>query len=189
MCKANRKLEAFRYILTKFVEHQMKLSSASSDKPMTREDAISSFSNKRLMKLLYLLCIESVSVEDGKGLFAVFDNIIAYPNGPVEQDVYDGLGLIKGARYEDGKLLSFDYNTGDRTAFHDKIDTVFSKLVTHLKIDVFCDTEKLIDIVHRLYLWPKTYFSSSEKSMSVDNIDELIKEKQTYEQILLTFNK
>lgn len=189
MCKANRKLEAFRYVLTKFVAYQMKLTSASSDKPMTRDETLSSFSNKRLMKLLYLLCLESISIEDEKGLFETFNNMIAYPNGPVEQDVYDGLGLIKGAKYEDGKLLSFDDNIDIRTEHHNKIDAAFDKLVNHLQDDDFCNTERLINIVHSLYLWPKTYVSSSDKLMDVNNKDELIKEKKAYEQLCQNSHK
>lgn len=196
MCKANRKLEAFRYILTKFVAHQMKLASASSDKSMSREDAIRSFSNKRLMKLLYLLCLESVPSDcSNVGLFEIFDNMIAYPNGPVEQDVYDGLGLIKGVKYENGRLLSFNDNVDTREVLYNKepynkIDTAFKKLLNHIKGDCFSNTEYLINIVHSLYLWPKTYVSSSaSKTMDIAikdehlNFPELEKEIKAYKEI------
>ena len=104
MCKIKSKLEVFRYILAKFVEYQMTLSSHENSNPP--EEIISTFSNKRLMKLLYLLCLESVPSDySSGGLFDVFDNMIAYPNGPVEQDIYDGLGLIDGVKYENGRIV------------------------------------------------------------------------------------
>lgn len=183
MCKAERKLEAFRYILTRFVAHQRVLTPASSD-----VEVFNSFSNKRLMKLLYLLCLESVPYEglDEIGLFKVFDNMIAYPYGPVEQDVYDGLWLIKGVEYKDGKFESLPNEDNGGDIEHElqcSIDTAFDKLVDRLG-NTFLDTERLINIVHSLYLWPKTYVSSSDKSMDVNNKDELIKEKNVYKQIV-----
>ena len=184
MCKANRKLEAFRYILTKFVGRQKELTPASSD-----GEIFSSFSNKRLMKLLYLLCLESVPFDDSdeKGLFEIFDNMIAYPNGPVEQDVYDGLELIPEVKYENGKLvnLSVEYSGSIEPRYREMVNDAFKKLVQHIDEKIFLETERLINIVHSLYLWPKTYVSSSEsKSIDVANKSELIKEKQIYDQIV-----
>ena len=91
MCKAKRKLEAFYYILTKFVARQKKITSASSDESKFREQIIDSFSNKRLMKLLYLLCLESIPSDfTGIGLFDIFDNMIArYIATPGEYEIND----------------------------------------------------------------------------------------------------
>lgn len=184
MCKANRKLEAFRYILTKFVGRQKELTPASSDM-----EVFSSFSNKRLMKLLYLLCLESVSSDcSDVGLFNIFDNMIAYPNGPVEQDVYDGLRMISGVRCQDGKFIELPCHDNGilKRELYDIIDTAFEKLMNHIGGDSFSNTEYLIDIVHSLYLWPKAYVSSSTgKTMDIAIKDELEKEIKVYKKIFL----
>lgn len=180
MCKANRKLEAFHYILTKFVTRQKELTPASSDM-----EVFNSFSNKRLMKLLYLLCLESVHPErSDKGLFNIFDNMIAYPNGPVEQDVYDGLGLIDGVKCQDGKFIELPYldNKTLKSEYSNMIDLAFDKLVNHLKGNSFSNTDYLINVVHSLYLWPKTYVSSASKKMDT-KFPELEKEIKAYREI------
>ena len=137
------------------------------------------------------MCLESVPYEGlaERGLFEVFDTMIAYPYGPVEQDVYDGLLLIKGVEYKDGKFESLpveDDGEGIGQELRCSINTAFDELVVRLN-NTFLNTERLISIVHSLYLWPKTYVSSSEKSMVVNNKDELIKEKKVYEQIVSKF--
>lgn len=189
MCKAKRKLEAFYYILTKFVARQKKITSASSDESKFREQIIDSFSNKRLMKLLYLLCLESIPSDfTGIGLFDIFDNMIAYPNGPVEQDVYDGLELIPDVQYNEGKFINLPavFNGSLETRCREMIDVAFEKLTQHINEEQFANTNYLIDIVHNLYLWPKTYVSSSEsKLIQVRDIEELIKEKSIYDKIVL----
>lgn len=188
MCNAQNKLEVFRYIITKFVARQKELTPTSSD-----VEVFGSFSNKRLMKLLYLLCLESVPSNcSDVGLFKIFDNMIAYPNGPVEQDLYDGLGLIEGIQYRDGKFIKLpDRNTLIIDNNIQKIiDNAFNKLVNHLKGDKFSDTEYLINIVHSLYLWPKTYVSSSANmTMNIaindenEKFPELEKEIKAYRDI------
>lgn len=191
MCKAKVKLEAFTYILSRFVDYQREIDPASREKSYFDEKLCESFSNKRLMKLLYLLCLESVSIENNDiGLFRIFDNMIAYPNGPVEQDVYDSLGLIQNAQYSNGRFKELP-NTVINLSNNElkaKIDDAFEKLKLHLSINDFLDRESLINIVHSLYLWSKTYISFSEESsenkkMPVDKISELRNEKLLYNEI------
>lgn len=167
------------------------MTSSSHENSNPPEEIISTFSNKRLMKLLYLLCLESVPSDySSVGLFDVFDNMIAYPNGPVEQDIYDGLGLITGVKYENGRIVDLkdcgNINVSDFIS--QQIDDALKNLVDRIGLSKFTDTEYLINVVHSLYLWPKIYVSSSDsKSMrfSKDNIQELKNEVKVYKEFFL----
>lgn len=188
MCKYKTKLNAFGYILAKFVAHQLEIQVLQS----SNEQLCSSFSNKRIMKLLYLLCLESISIDNKKcGLFEIFDRMIAYPNGPVEQDVYDGLHLIPFTTYKDGHFIKLpnldeckDYYKADQLedSIKESIDNAFESLKCTLSNNEFFNRNLLIEKIHNLYLWSETYMFNSynERQMPVNNFDMIHKEYQRY---------
>ncbi len=63
------------------------------------------FNVTRAMKLLYFTCLISVDEKNNKSpnLFNTFDNFLAYPNGPVEEDVYSNCSLLFTFRKKAGE--------------------------------------------------------------------------------------
>ena len=108
MCRANDKLIAFSYVFDKFVEYQRnEVTPHWSD-----SEIIQSFSNTRLMKLLYCLCLESIHKENElefieTDLFSLCGEFSAFPNGPVLLDVYQSLDIVPGFRYENGRFVGY----------------------------------------------------------------------------------
>ncbi len=184
MCKAKLKLQAFSYVLLKLVELQREMDPACRDK--SDRDVIQMFSNTRLMKLLYLLCLEGYNDAKTKehiGSFFLFDRMLAYPNGPVEQDVYDGLSIIPHTKYDGDHFTDIDSNAikSDQylsTTYKHWIDNAIGNM-QRLK-DIFNNQNLLIDLVHRLYIWPKVYSSLSLSVVMPLTDDEISKELQIY---------
>lgn len=188
MSITNKKINAFGYILTKFIIYQKEIESSI----YSESDFCNKFSNKRLMKLLYLLCLESVSInEQDCGLFNTFDRMIAYPNGPVEQDVYDGLHLVPFAVYQNGRFVKFpstkeciDYYKTELFDIKTKecIDDAFNKLKNTLSIKEFLDRDALIEKIHKLYLWTEVYLFRpyNDRLMPVTDYEMIRKELDCY---------
>ena len=73
----------------------------------TKDEVIKGLSTTHRMKLLYFTCLQSAFDENGRyqkdNLFKYFNNWVAYPNGPVEQSVYDHITIQrdKDKNFED----------------------------------------------------------------------------------------
>lgn len=191
MCIFNTKLKAFGYILSLFVAHQIRIADEFYAMELDDDKLCRTFSNKRIMKLLYLLCLESVSEKDRDcGLFKIFNKMIAYPYGPVEQDVYDSLGFIPLTTYKDGqftKLPDLENYLQEVPLTDDvknSIDVAFEKLAKSLSKDDFLNRDELIKKIHNLCLWARIYMFKSydNRLMPVSDYEAIEEEIRCYRQ-------
>ncbi len=103
MCKAQDKLVIFSYILGELIKLQKDMIPEDSTK--TNGEILKTFSNTRIMKLLYCVCLESLYTSDNdvanenidpNNLFEELGAFTAFPNGPVLLDIYKALDIIPG---------------------------------------------------------------------------------------------
>lgn len=125
MCQLRRKLLMFDYTVGKLVEWD-----TNSDLEFLNTEKInnslSNFTSIGFMKLLYFICLQSVNEKnnlisnkqangmeitdsDKIDLFCLFDNFVALPKGPAEDDVYSHRTTLLSYRYED---KHYKVNTG-----------------------------------------------------------------------------
>lgn len=194
MCKANDKLIVFSYAFDKFVDYQKRVAiSQTSD-----DEVFKSFSNTRLMKLIYCLCLESLVDNDEVGdddlvmaeynLFDFFGNFNALRNGPVLLEIYRALDIIPGFKYENGRFIGFNEET--KIAIPTRLDYIktqiniaFDRLIKNLSVSIFMDRDKLVSLTHKLPIWTNTFIYSLEKIMSIQRGD-LKQEYIVYRQLL-----
>lgn len=74
---------------------------------------------------------------DGMGLFQVFNNMKAYPRGPLEYDIYENLANIDGLVYEDGRISKVKVCTPDFEEKEKENAEQIREAVEKLKIVVF----------------------------------------------------
>lgn len=191
MCRANEKLIVFSYAFDKFIKYQERVVTPQA----SIDEVFKSFSNTRLMKLLYCLCLESLVVDDSvddahlvmakQNLFDFFGNFNALRNGPVLLDVYRALDIIPGFRYENGRFIGYDEEEIKVPAkLNDivgQIDQAFERLERNLPTSLFLDRDKLVSLTHKLPIWTNTFIYSSEKMMSIQ-ADDLKQEYIIYRQ-------
>lgn len=188
MCRANDKLIAFSYVFDKFVEYQRnEVTPHWSD-----SEIIQSFSNTRLMKLLYCLCLESIHKEkelefNETNLFSLFGEFSAFPNGPVLLDVYQSLDIVPGFRYENGRFVGYaskrvqDIQKLNNIIekFDETLEISFRRLTARIGKELFGQREKLVELTHKLPIWIQTYLYAPKQNMSV-NSHELLEEYEAY---------
>lgn len=109
MCRI-KKTAAFEYIVTKLIGLDLKNENLAAMDPTRRKELnekLSEYPMTRYMKLLYFLCLKDTQREkdaqdsnktftswdnlknNNKLLLNVFNNFVAYENGPVEIDIYE----------------------------------------------------------------------------------------------------
>lgn len=109
MCRI-KKTAAFEYIVTKLIGLDLKNENLAAMDPTRRKELnekLSEYPMTRYMKLLYFLCLKDTQREkdaqdsnktftswdnlknNNKLLLNVFNNFVAYQNGPVEIDIYE----------------------------------------------------------------------------------------------------
>ncbi|WP_315023137.1 hypothetical protein [Alloprevotella tannerae] len=127
MCRI-KKTAAFEYIVTKLIGLDLKNENLAAMDPTRRKELnekLSEYPMTRYMKLLYFLCLKDTQIEKDEQdsnktftgwdnlkttatLLNVFDNFVAYQNGPVEIDIYENRrnkGMFSLFTFErDGKL-------------------------------------------------------------------------------------
>lgn len=197
MCKANDKLFLFSYILGRFVEIHREMT-VSNGNAMPSKEILQSFSNTRIMKLLYCLCLESLTnLEEPQGenirinqnnLFEFFGAFSALPNGPVLLHIYNALDIIPGFRYEEGHfqeqmletqcLIPPKYRDRYEKIIH-LIDNAVLGLQQNMKKELFMDRDKLVDLTHNLPLWKETFMYEANKEMST-TLQDLQREYEQY---------
>lgn len=193
MCKANDKLIVFSYAFEKFINYQKRIATSQA----FDDEVFKSFSNTRLMKLMYCLCLESLVVNDEVGdddlvmadcnLFDFFGNFNALRNGPVLLDIYRALDIIPGFKYEDGSFIGFDEETKITIPtrldyIKTQINQAFDRLMKNLSVSIFMDRDKLVSLTHKLPIWTKTFIYSIEKTMSIQE-EDLKQEYIVYRQL------
>nr|DAF19469.1 MAG TPA: hypothetical protein [Caudoviricetes sp.] len=147
MCRLRRKLLLFDYIIGKLVEWQAKRDFVQLSVNETNE-ILSTFKGKRLMKLVYFICLEDTllvkennddfSVEDT--LFGTFDNHVAMPAGPAENTLYSNRSI----------LFRFDFSTGElrvANSFTDQIKYNYSG-VTEDDYATALDNDRRKNLLH-----------------------------------------
>lgn len=109
MCRI-KKTAAFEYIVTKLIGLDLKNENMAAMDPTKRKELnekLSEYPMTRYMKLLYFLCLQDTQIKKDKQvlnktftgwddlknndklLLNVFNNFVAYQNGPVEIDIYE----------------------------------------------------------------------------------------------------
>lgn len=193
MCKANDKLIVFSYTFDKFINFQKEIATSQG----LDDDVFKSFSNTRLMKLIYCLCLESLVVDDKvndhelnmtqSNLFDFFGNFSALRNGPVLMDIYRALDIIPGFKYENGSFVGFNEETKIEIPprlndIKTKIDQAFDRLVKNTSTSILMDRDKLVSLTHKLPIWTHTFIYSLEKTMSIQR-EDLKQEYIVYRQL------
>lgn len=182
MCKENDRLNAFSYALEELVKiHKEKYGLSSI------QEALKSFSNTRIMKLFYCLCLESIVIKNeivsSIGLFELFGCFYAFPNGPVLRDIYYILDKVPGFKYEDGHFSKYEdghiSDMGVPDSYKILINDSVFKLFNNLGSGLFNDRNKLVELTHKLPLWRDAFLYKANKEMSIDPKD-LKKEYDRY---------
>lgn len=108
MCRI-KKTAAFEYIVTKLIGLDLKNENMAAMDPTKRKELnekLSEYPMTRYMELLYFLCLKDTQIEKDEQvlnntftswdnlkttatLLNVFDNFVAYENGPVEIDIFE----------------------------------------------------------------------------------------------------
>lgn len=197
MCNQQEKLPIFAFTLKSLVELQLQyengdsgLEKKDSEKYSTEDynRALKSFSNTRIMKLLYFTCLESVTEKEGKieniGLFEYFDNFRAYDRGPVEVDIYMLLSKISGFLYEAGQYVAINMDEIKSVVsqispnVRNMVENAVAKLKEKFSKEIFTNTQKLVDRAHQLPLW--NYARVVEGNKMDINLNVLNLEKAEY---------
>lgn len=205
MCLLRKKLILFDYTIGKLVEWKQK-----ENPEMSVDACLKELSGIRLMKLLYFVCLASVKeeVEDvQKTLLGIFDNYLAYENGPVEVDAYNNRASLFHYRFVDNVLQvsseyrkSFEYEFGlfeDEFKVDDPFKTLIAKekltdqikmiddsfdLLEEKKVLVCEETQNLVNLSHNLKLWNEA--NKSNGKLSVDNIYLLKEETNLFKALM-----
>lgn len=177
MCKATDKLKWFSYILYELnLLYQNNINLADDKVEVSTE-----LTNKKIMKLLYFLCLESVVIDARDNLFSTFDNFVAYPKGPVEKDVYRYIDIIPNVIYQDSYMKYITTRKFDTLDIERRnlINISFNNLSNRLSSETIKDVNKLVEISHCSPSWINAYNFSIDKLMDLSNLQE---EYEKYEE-------
>lgn len=122
------------------------------------------------MRTLYFTCLSSVefSIDDifDCGLFSIFPNWQAYPNGPVNVESYQ--------TFQQMAILEGDYHCDDLMCSVDMCDKITKSINNLLKNSVFLsiasNKDDLINLSRDLYLWREAYITERKKLYVLDDI-------------------
>lgn len=159
MCQLRRKLLMFDYTVGKLVEWDTnsELNILTAD---SINESLQKFTSIGFMKLLYFICLQSVNERinlisykqtnnikvmdnDKIDLFRLFDNFVALPKGPAEDDVYSHRSTLLSYRYEDkyykvntGYIDSFKFSYPDvkQQDFENKENTNLKILLQQISL-------------------------------------------------------
>ncbi|WP_311354858.1 hypothetical protein [Alloprevotella tannerae] len=138
MCRI-KKTAAFEYIVTKLIGLDLKKENMAAMDPAKRKELnekLSEYPMTRYMKLLYFLCLKDTQIKKDEQvsnntftgwdnlkttatLLNVFDNFVAYQNGPVEIDIYENRrneGMFSLFTFENNGQLKLRENNLDSKA-------------------------------------------------------------------------
>lgn len=136
MCRI-KKTAAFEYIVTKLIGLDLKKENMAAMDPAKRKELnekLSEYPMTRYMKLLYFLCLQDTQIKkdkqvsnntftswddlknNNKLLLNVFNNFVAYKNGPVDIDIYENRrneGMFSLFTFESDGMLKLRENNLD----------------------------------------------------------------------------
>lgn len=139
MCRI-KKTAAFEYIVTKLIGLDLKNENMAAMDPTRRKELnkkLSEYPMTRYMKLLYFLCLQDTQIKkdkqvsnntftgwddlknNNKLLLNVFNNFVAYKNGPVDIDIYENRrneGMFSLFTFENNGQLKLRENNLDSKA-------------------------------------------------------------------------
>lgn len=139
MCRI-KKTAAFEYIVTKLIGLDLKKENMAAMDPAKRKELnekLSEYPMTRYMKLLYFLCLQDTQIKkdkqvsnntftswddlknNNKLLLNVFNNFVAYKNGPVDIDIYENRrneGMFSLFTFESDGMLKLRENNLDSKA-------------------------------------------------------------------------
>ena len=155
--KNKTKLIVFDYIISKLVEWKCKT------KGQTKKEVLENLSFIPLMKCHYSICLLSVSMQDKKSLFDLFDNFRAYPRGPVEEDCYLYMNELPNYKIETDdhgkttlvqkqvKMVEQPNNT-----YIKMVNSAIDELKTSPNFPEFSDKDKFSELCN-MSLWKNAY--------------------------------
>lgn len=135
-----KKTAAFEYIVTKLIGLDLKKENMAAMDPAKRKELnekLSEYPMTRYMKLLYFLCLQDTQIKkdkqvsnntftswddlknNNKLLLNVFNNFVAYKNGPVDIDIYENRrneGMFSLFTFESDGMLKLRENNLDSKA-------------------------------------------------------------------------
>lgn len=180
MCQFNKKSVLFRHFVHQIV---CALSPKGSNTDSTGDIEVPFVcSNTYLMKCLYFACLESCKNSSGIGLFGIFNNMKAYPRGPLEYDIYENLPNIEGLTYENGrisKIKSVPIAKQDNPYFKE-VQIAVNSLNKHGILQK--GTSDLINLSHKLDLWNEAYNFSTDRKivLTEENIKNELAQYQSF---------
>lgn len=195
MCKLRRKLLLFDYVIGKLVDWQAQKDWKKQYNELTGiqiDEILATLSGKRLMKLLYFICLSSVHEDTQKrqdSLFGIFDKYIAMENGPVEDSVYHNRGILLRYTFDNKLKLSdkyqehfeFNYPDVNENAYNQsdiyRVDILMEQL-QNAKNNKDSDGTNLMQYAKMVdesieYLRKKTTFPFEEKEKLIQMTHEL----------------
>lgn len=173
--KNNYKLNAFVYFRNVLLKKEIKRTMLDIN---TIKDKLGI---KWFNKMLYFTCLESVEIDKSVGLFEVFNDWKAYPNGSVENTI----------NYEHKNIwfepeISVDIDPEIYKMIDDNIDKLYkSKLKGHLipVLDDYNQMPTLIQICKCLYLWREAMRTMSKQYYK--DKEDIYTEKKRYDDVII----
>lgn len=175
--KKNYKLNAFVYFRNILLEKEIKRTMLDIN---TIKDKLQI---KWFDRMLYFTCLESVEIDKSVGLFEIFDEWLAYYNGPVEDTIYEE--SYKTNVWFEPKI-SVDIDSNISKMIDDNIDKLYnSKLKGHLipDFDDYNQTQTLMNISMNLYLWAETMRITSKRYSKVKG--DIYAERKSYDNMII----
>jgi len=180
MCKLRRKLLLFDYIIEKLVDWQAQIEWQKQYNELKRvqiNEILGTLSGKRLMKLLYFICLSSVHEDTQRtqdSLFGIFDRYIAMENGPVEDSVYHNRGILLRYTFDNELKLSDKYQEHFKFNYPDVDENAYNKA------DIY-----RVDILNEQLQNPKNNKEIDETNLTlyakmVDKSIEHLRNKKTF---------
>lgn len=186
MCRL-RKIAVFEFFVSKLIGlDSTKIGKMTSREIEEFDQKLSDYTMTRYMRLLYFLCLADAKqrgdagTNSGGKLLSIFDNFVAYRNGPVEEDIYlnrQNEGIFTHFIFEEGRLklrqksnslpLPEMVEEADQEAIVEALEELGRLRTgdTHRGKSILEQTDTvLVDLSHSLSqeVWPAAYFYSEQ---------------------------
>lgn len=186
MCRL-RKIAVFEFFVSKLIGlDSTKIGKMTSREIEEFDQKLSDYTMARYMRLLYFLCLADAKqrgetgTNSGGKLLSIFDNFVAYRNGPIEEDIYlnrQNEGVFTHFIFEEGRLKL--RQKSDSSPLPEMVEEADQKAVakaleelgrlrigdTHRGKSILEQTDMvLVDLSHSLSqeVWPAAYFYSEQ---------------------------
>ena len=186
MCRL-RKIAVFEFFVSKLIDlDSTKIGKTTSREIEEFDQKLSDYTMARYMRLLYFLCLADAKqrgeteTKSGGKLLSIFDNFVAYRNGPIEEDIYlnrQNEGVFTHFIFEEGRLklrqkpdslpLPEMVEEADQEAIVEALEELGQLRTgdTHRGKSILEQTDTvLVDLSHSLSqeVWPAAYYYSEQ---------------------------